>query len=30
VRLELAQLFEQTQRSAEAMPHYRAAAGKFS
>ena len=29
VRLELARLFEQTQRSAEAMGHYRAAAGQF-
>lgn len=30
VRLELARLFEQTERSAEAMRHYRAAAGQFS
>lgn len=30
VRLELARLFEQTERSAEAMQHYRAAARLFS
>ncbi len=29
-RLELARLFEQTERSTEAMRHYRAAAGQFS
>jgi HemY protein len=29
VRLELARLFEQTERADEAMKHYRAAAGKL-
>ena len=29
VRLEMARLFEQTERSAEALPHYRAAAEKY-